>query len=88
MWLPHILAAVKEAERLAWVNFKTRQSQLLSPRLHWLELRHVVQPNCKGGWEMETAYGPRKRKQELEQMKTLSEHRRKLIIIINYDIPL
>ena len=48
----------------------------------------MVQPNCKGGWEMEAAYGPRKRKQELERVKTLSGHRRKLIIIINYDISL
>ena len=26
MWLPHILAAVKETERLAWVDFKARAS--------------------------------------------------------------
>ena len=55
---------------------------------HWLELSHMDQPNCKGGWEMEAAYGPRKRKQKLEWVETLPGHRRKLIIIINYNISL
>ena len=46
----------------------------------------MVQPNCKGDWEMEAAHGPRKRKQEFEGVKTLSGHRRKLTIIINYEL--
>lgn len=31
----------------------------LPPTFHWLELGHVVIPNSKGGWEMESHCVPR-----------------------------